>query len=411
MKRTIQTAKPLVAVGSALIASIVLAACGGSSASTSTATTASGGASKAPAFKSGNYALGELNDLTGGFSSVDVPWHKGIVVAINAANAAGGINGHKVNLYSRDSQGNGPVSTAAFQQLVSQYHVSAIMGVGDSLVDAAIYPLATAAHIPVTPVGAPDSELGPNAVMFQYGPSSVGEAKTMVSYAASLVKAGKLKSAKIATVPYNDPNGASWVTHVRSAATAAGLTFVANIPVAPTATDYSSVAAKFASSGANIIFTEVAGASATTLMQALSAAGIPQTTPLVGYSWSIAPSMPWANFHAVTDYRELGSQPGVVKFQAAMKAGGFSITSPFMNEGYADGELVLSALKSCGYPCSASQLYDQLNKTNTTLGGLAFGPVVWSSTYRQGPTSLAVAKYNTSGVVQSYQSPTVVATP
>lgn len=398
--------------GAALLALLgaVLAACGGSSSSTSSST-----ASSAPGttFKSGNYVIGELEDLTGGFSSVDAIWHKGAVVAVDAANAAGGINGHKVELISRDDQGSGTVAAAAFQQLVSQYHVSAILGPGNSLVDAAIYPLAMSAHVPVTPIGAPDSQLGAGSVMFEYGPSSVGEAKAMVDYAASLVKAGTLKSAKIATVPYDDPNGNSWASHVKDAAAAigGGVSYTANIPVAPTATNYSSVAAKFASSGANIIFTEVAGASTTMLMQALNAAGISQSTPLVGYSWSIAPSLPWKNFHAVTDYRVLGNYPGVKKYAAAMKAAGYSVTAPFMNEGYADASLVMAALKSCGYPCSNSQLYDQMNQTRNDLGGMAFGPVVWSSTYRAGPTALAVASYNSSGVVQSYQPSAVIANP
>lgn len=395
---------------SVLMAGAVLAACGSGSSSSSSSSTTSG-ASTAATMKPGNYVIGELEDLTGGFSSVDAIWHKGAVVAVNAANAAGGINGHKVDLITRDDQGSGTVAATAFQQLNNQYHVSAILGPGNSLIDAAIYPLATAAHIPVTPVGAPDSQLVPGTVMFQYGPSAQGEAKTMVDFAASLVKSGKLTSVKIATVPYASPAGESWVTHVKDYAKADGLTFSADIPVAPTATDYSSVATKFVSSGANIIFTEVAGASTTMLMQALNAAGVSNTTPLVGYSWSIAPSLPWSNFQAVADYRVLGDYPGVKKYAAAMKAGGYSVTAPFMNEGYADAELVLAALKSCGYPCNASQLYDQLNKTNTTLGGFAFGPVVWSPTYRSGPTALAMAKYNEKGEVQSYAAPSVIATP
>lgn len=399
-------------LGVSLLASAaVLAACGSSSASAnkSSTSTSAAGASK---FKPGNYVLGELDDLTTGFSSIDLPWHKGIVVAINAANAAGGINGHKVELISRDSQGSGPVSTAAFQQLNNQYHVSAILGLGDSLVDAAIYPLATQAHIPMTPVGAPSTEKGSGSVTFQWEAGANAIAKTMVAYAAGLVKSGKLSSAKIATVPYNDPEGSQWATDVGNAAkTVTGVSVTTNIPVAPTSTNYSSVAAKFASSGANIVFTEVAGASITVLMQALSAAGIPKTLPIVGFSWSIAPSMPWSNFQALANYRILGNYPGVKKYQAAMKAAGYSPTTPIVGGGYADGELVLSALKSCGYPCSASQLYDQLNKTNTTLGGLAFGPVVWSPTYRNGPTALAIAKYNSNGIVQSYGPPTIVAKP
>jgi ABC-type branched-subunit amino acid transport system substrate-binding protein len=397
----------------AMALTLVSAALAGFSSSSGhqAATTARGSHAKAARFKSGNYSLGEIDDLTGGFSFVDVPWHQGIVAAINAANAAGGVNHHKVVLYSRDSQGSGTVGATAFKQLTSQFHVSAILGVGDSLVDAAIFPLANAAHVPVTPIGPPGSELQKGSYFYEYGPSDLGIAKAMVAYAASLVKSGKLSSAKIATLGYDDPNSTAWAASVKQVAQAAGLTVAANIPVDPTATDYSTYAASFASSGANILFTEVAGASATTLIQALTLAGVPQTTAIVGFPWSVAPSLPWKNYHVISDYRELGSSPGVKAFQKAMKLAKLSIRVPLSNESYADAELVMAALGRCGFPCNPRHLNVQLQKTHTTLGGLAFGPVVWSSSYRGGPTALSVAVYSNKGEVLSYGPATVVEKP
>lgn len=355
--------------------------------------------------KHGTYALGEMDDLTAGFTSVDIYWHDGVVAAVKARNAAGGIDGHKITLYSRDSMGSAPVSVSAFKQLANQDHVSAILGLGDSLVDAAIYPLATSAHIPLTAIGPPINDMGPGSVFFGYGPQAVEEARAQVAYVKQLVATKQLKVGKISTIEYDDPQGVGFAHDVKLDAAKAGLRYVANIEIAPTTTDFSTVAAKFKASGATVILTEAVGGNVTPMMQALSSVGVPETTPIIGYSWSAATSLPWKNFTAVTDYRSTGTSAAVKAYASAAKSAGYNPKHPFIVEGYADAQLVFDALKKCGYPCSSTQLMGELEKTDTNLNGLAFGPVVWTRNFHIGPTELAVAKYSKSGVPTKYYAP------
>lgn len=382
-------------IGGAITLSLLtlIAACG------SPASPAAGSSDK--------YVIGEIDDLTGGLSFVDLPWHNGIVAAVKAQNAAGGINGHQIDLITRDAQGSATVAVSAYRQMQSQSHVIAILGLGDSTVDDALFPLATKDGIPLIAVGPSAKEISqPNSIMYEYGPSAAEEARAQVQYAQQLKAEGKISGpVRIATVAYVGPQGADFAAAVRTAAKDAGFDYSTDLTVKPSASNFGTEAAKVAADHANIVMTEVAGSSTTTLMNSLSAVGVPLTTPIVGYSWSIASSLPWDNFAVVTDYRVLGDQPGVTKYRSAMTAAGFNPTGPFMVESYAAAQLTFDALKRCGFPCTSSQLVGQLNNTNTTLDDLAFGPIVWSPTFHTGPTTLAVAPYDKTGQPISYGKP------
>ncbi len=78
---------------------------------------------------SGNeIVLGEYASMTGGTATFGQSSHKGLVLAIEQANSAGGILGKKIKLITEDDQSNQDQANAAVQKLISRDKVSAILG-------------------------------------------------------------------------------------------------------------------------------------------------------------------------------------------------------------------------------------------------------------------------------------------
>ena len=75
-----------------------------------------------------------------------------------------------------------------------------------------------------------------------------------------------------------------------------------------------------------------------------------------------------------------GSGSGLVTYRAATQAAGVDPTAPFVNVGYVQGLEVVGALKSCGYPCTGSQMQKALDSLNVDSGGVTPGPIGFTPT-------------------------------
>ena len=84
--------------------------------------------------------LGQSVALTGPGSSLSVPFHQGAKLYFDRVNAAGGINGRKVELVTLDDRGN-PQNTAANTKKLLEQGVLALFGYYGSPQVAAAYPL------------------------------------------------------------------------------------------------------------------------------------------------------------------------------------------------------------------------------------------------------------------------------
>ena len=119
-----------------LVASLTLASCGGSNGSSDGSSTGTG-----KVFK-----IGYSADLSDGYSSYDTPVLEGVQFAIEEINAAGGINGMKLELEYKDNKNDKALSIQTAQELINggaQYMVGTT---SDNVT--AINRLATAKQIP-----------------------------------------------------------------------------------------------------------------------------------------------------------------------------------------------------------------------------------------------------------------------
>src|ERR1700689_893979 len=76
----------------------------------------------------GDIVIGEFASMTGGTASFGQASHRGLVLAIEQANEAGGVLGRKIVLKSEDDESNVDKAVTVVQKLVSEDHVVAVIG-------------------------------------------------------------------------------------------------------------------------------------------------------------------------------------------------------------------------------------------------------------------------------------------
>lgn len=141
--RSVRLPAHATAAGAAATLVALVAAC----ASTGGVPSATGGSSGA-ATSSGEISIGLMADLTGGSSLFGPPTEDAGELAVEQINAAGGIDGKKVNLIFLDSASSVTQAKQDAQRLVQQDHVSALFGMFSSAEREAALPVAQQAGVP-----------------------------------------------------------------------------------------------------------------------------------------------------------------------------------------------------------------------------------------------------------------------
>jgi branched-chain amino acid transport system substrate-binding protein len=154
--------------------------------------------------QAGEFKVGALNPLTG----VGGPYGPGMLEAIKIAaeevNAAGGILGNKVVIYSEDTQTDPDAAVKAAKKLIEVNQVSAILGTWSSGVTMVVLPLTTRAGIIEMSVsGAPEiTAIGKETgLVFR---TQASNTLFGVVFAKIALKEGYQKAA---TMAFNNPSG------------------------------------------------------------------------------------------------------------------------------------------------------------------------------------------------------------
>ena len=92
--------------------------------------------------------IGWLAALTGASSAPGIGFNRGVVFAADTINAAGGVKGRKIEIITRDTQGDPTKAVNATQELISQAKVHAIWGPVNSGEALATTPIMARAKMP-----------------------------------------------------------------------------------------------------------------------------------------------------------------------------------------------------------------------------------------------------------------------
>lgn len=92
--------------------------------------------------------IGWLAALTGPSSAPGIGFDRGVTFAVDEINAAGGVKGRKIELFTRDTQGDPTKAVNATQEMISQLKVHAVWGPTNSGESLAVTPIMARARMP-----------------------------------------------------------------------------------------------------------------------------------------------------------------------------------------------------------------------------------------------------------------------
>jgi branched-chain amino acid transport system substrate-binding protein len=138
--------------------------------------------------------IGWLAALSGASSAPAIGFNRGVVFATAAVNAAGGVKGRKIEIVTRDTQGDPAKAVNATQEMISQVKAHAIWGPTNSGESLAVTPIMARGKMPnVHPCVVEtliDPVKFPNA--FRLAPSNVQWDDAVRFYALKILKANKI---------------------------------------------------------------------------------------------------------------------------------------------------------------------------------------------------------------------------
>ncbi len=216
MRRT-RAALIAVAVGVATLAS----ACGG-------AGNAGGG--------DGTYKIGALLGLTGSYAALGEQSQKAINLYVEKINAAGGINGRKLEVVFADTTSSESEAVNQLRKLVTQDKVLAVVGPNSSGESIAVKPISLSLRTPVIALASSDSIITPAdqaKYIFKHFPSTEDSLRAQLEYAKSQ------SWTKVAILAANNGYGQEPLRLLPKVINEYGLQLVASETFPPNATDMS----------------------------------------------------------------------------------------------------------------------------------------------------------------------------
>ncbi len=138
--------------------------------------------------------IGWLAALTGPSSAPAIGFNRGVQFATDALNAAGGVKGRKIEIITRDTQGEPTKAVNATQEMISALKVHAVWGPTNSGESLAVTPIMARAKMPnIHPCvidSLIDAQKFPNA--FRLSPSNTQWDDAVRGYTVKILKAKKV---------------------------------------------------------------------------------------------------------------------------------------------------------------------------------------------------------------------------
>jgi branched-chain amino acid transport system substrate-binding protein len=138
--------------------------------------------------------IGWLAALTGPSSAPAIGFNRGVLFAAEAINAAGGVKGRKIEVITRDTQGDPTKAVNATQELISSLKVHAVWGPTNSGESLAVTPIMARAKMPNIHPCVVDSLIDPakfpNA--FRISPSNTQWDDAVRGYCLKILKVTKI---------------------------------------------------------------------------------------------------------------------------------------------------------------------------------------------------------------------------
>jgi branched-chain amino acid transport system substrate-binding protein len=360
-----------VAVAAAALAAAACSAPGASSSSPPAASGTSAASSGSPA--AGPIKIAVVDAQSGASSDLGQFEWRGVSLAVNQVNAAGGIGGRKIALTLYDDQGDPTVGTELARKVASEGDI-AVFGSAESAVSIAMAPILKSEHIPNITSGQSVGMIALHSpYLFLNGPTGLTYDTTLAKY---LVTTKGYK--KIAMLTNNDSYGAGEEKSFTSALQGLGVTPVAAKVVPSGQTNMTPELTSIRSAGPQVLFIGAEEAQSGLIvkqaralgMTVVFAEGAPAGTPLFLSTAGAANTD-----GTIVSSPYLGNQASAAAetFAAAYTTAYGSAPELHGAKAYDGAQVMITALKACN-ACTGLNLADAIRAVHYTglLGNFTY---------------------------------------
>ncbi len=305
--------------------------------------------------------IGWLSSLTGPLSSAAIAENQGVQFAVEEINAAGGIDGRKIELVTYDTQGDPTKAVNFAQRLAFVDKVHFVIGPVNSGESLATVPMLSKAGVPNLVIGTIDELVDPKKYPRAF---RVINTNRQWIVAANDYALKVLKKNKVAIIGDTSGYGTSSAKTATQLLEAAGVKPVYSVLIDPNKTDLTDELNKAKAAGADVIMPWSAATGL--LARLLNARGdMGWKVPVVGHSAMMVPAIPkllnkpeyWSDAYATgyvsTTYTADGKLPVATKAlleKMRPRLGGKEIDFMFwwVALGYDTVKIVEHAVKTAG---------------------------------------------------------------
>jgi len=308
----------------------------------------------------------------------------GIQARVDAANASGELGKRKIELVVQDDQGDTARNLTSAQKLNEQDKVFGIIEQDNAASGGAKYLNQQKVPVGGWHIGVKEWGIYPN--MFSWRNSQPPDAtQTFTTRNADLLK--KLGAKKIAVIGANIASSAIFINQAGTAVQKTkGLKLVyKTTDVTAEQQDFTGIAQNVKNSGADGVYTGLAGVQANSLSQALKQAGVNLKAIVFpgGYDDRVLglPGYDGAYFGNEFKALETGS-PGLTAYKDAMTKDGFAPERFFSIHGWFSADVFIQGIKAAGVGCPTRKAFiNNLRLVKGYSAGSSFIPVDYSEIF------------------------------
>ncbi|MGE3993349.1 ABC transporter substrate-binding protein [Pseudorhodoplanes sp.] len=335
-----------------------------------------------PAAAQEAYTIGLTGAMTGPAAGTLGPAVEGLRLYIDKLNAAGGIDGRKVNLILQDDSAAPSKAAANVKRLLSQDNVPVLVNASLSSTYAPMLAETKRAGVPVLFMGAvcPKEVLPPDADPLQF--CSTGFAQTYDSRAAlEYVKSVAKGPVNVGYAAMAIPISRSEIDFAAAEGEKMGFKTVAKEVIPPPTPDYTPFATKIKDAGANWAFSWAPWVTEIRTFEALRRLGWD------GEYLTIAHLEAEGELPRVKDpkFYVMGANsfyadglPIHKEIEEAAKTGGAKYPANQMTEGWLGGLALEAALRKAGWPATKEKIAAAMSDLKVDTKGLRGVPMVWT---------------------------------
>jgi ABC-type branched-subunit amino acid transport system substrate-binding protein len=359
-----------------------------------------------PALAQDAYVIGITAALTGPPASTYAPAVDALRIYIDRLNAAGGVNGRKINLIIQDDSAEPSKAAANAKKLLTQDKVALMLNASLSSTYAPVVAEARNAGVPLLFASSVcPKEVYPPANEMQF--CTTAFAATYDSRAAlAFVKESAKEPVKIGFSAMAIPLSRGEIDFAESQTGALGMTAVAKEIIPPPTADYTPFATKIKDAGANWVFSWAPWVTQVRTFEALRRLG-----------WA-GDYITWAHLEAEGELKRIkdprlfviganslfeDNLPIHREITEAVKQAGGKYPPEQMTEGWVAGMVIEAALRGAGWPANPNRIRNAMQSMRVDLKGLRGGPIEWAKdnhfrmrqhyrVYRWDGTKIAVVK-------------------